>query len=102
MVQLARAIRELTRTREVNDVEQPNPQLAIEPPVEMRRDPPHYAPPPKAVQSQTLQRPPLPLRNNVDFVTVELILTSALAEKGNKLAAAKSALYPSESEDDSG
>ena len=35
-------------------------------------------------------------------VTVELILTSALAEKGNKLAAAKSALYPSESEDDSG
>jgi len=65
MVQLARAIRELTRTREVNDVEQPNQQLAIEPPVEMRRDPPYYAPPPRAVQSQTLQRPPLPLRNNV-------------------------------------
>ena len=39
---------------------------------------------------------------SVFIVTVELILTSALAEKGNKLAAAKSALYPSESEDDSG
>jgi len=35
-------------------------------------------------------------------VTVELTLTSALAEKDNKLAAAKSALYPSESEDASG
>jgi len=69
MVQLAQAIRELTMTREVNNIEPQNPQLALELPMEVRRDPPQsqYAPPPRGSQSQIFQRPPLPLQNNVDL-----------------------------------